>query len=79
MTIVIDQFGLYKMYDLEQGIITAVNVYDDTDIIRFSENMHEYKSQGFINVAFSEKNNNDYKVRHIRDNRLIFDGLVIWA
>ena len=59
------------MYELEQGIITAVNVYDDTDIIRFSENRHEYKNQGYITVAFTEKNNNDYKVHDIRENWLI--------
>lgn len=70
------QFGVYKMYELEQGIITAVNVYDDTDIIRFSENRHEYKNQGYITVAFTEKNNNDYKVHDIRENWLILDGLL---
>ena len=49
------QFGVYKMYELEQGIITAVNVYDDTDIIRFSENRHEYKRSRLHYCRFHRK------------------------
>ena len=64
------------MYDLREGVVSAVNVYDDTDIIRFSENMYEYKNQGFINVLFTEKNNNDYKILRIRENKLNFNGLL---
>ena len=51
----IEAASVYKMYDLEKGVISAVNVYDDTDIIRFSEKMHEYKNQGFVNVLFRKK------------------------
>ena len=33
------------MYKLENEVITAVNVYDDTDIIHFSEKMHPYTTK----------------------------------
>ncbi|MFZ0447453.1 MAG: hypothetical protein WAM95_23015 [Bacillus sp. (in: firmicutes)] len=84
----IEAVGVYKMYSLENGMISAVNVYDDTDIIYFSEKIYPsyhdwvkeskyYRNNGlFVSVFFSEKNNDDYKIAKVYDNHLYLDGLL---